>query len=96
MPSKMTQTQARRAAATLDALGAVDEVLTPPRGKLTKAQPQALHAYATDPSFEPDETLLGLLDTDERTRGDFQRMLENPAVYYMPRMAAASSFEFTG
>ncbi|MEK9752894.1 MAG: hypothetical protein VW338_06745 [Rhodospirillaceae bacterium] len=93
MVSKMTTAQTRLAAAALDALGAVDDVLATPKGSPSKAQPQALYAYATDPSYQPDATLLRLLHGDARTQADFQRLLENTASYYIPRMAAASSGE---
>ncbi len=95
MAEKMTHAEVRLATAALDALGAVDDVLLPPRSALAKAAPSALYAYVTDPGYEPDDNLRRLLEADAGAQADVQRMVENTAIYHMPRMAAASSGEIS-
>lgn len=91
MAEKLSPTEARLADAALDALATIDRVLTPSVDRPAKASPTALHAYATDPAFEPDGALLTLLDTDPAAQADFQRLLENTSFFHMPQMAAAST-----
>lgn len=50
-----------------------------------------LYAYATQPDHVPSATLLAALDTEGRVRRDFESLLQNVSVYWMPQVAAASS-----
>ncbi|MBT3765050.1 MAG: hypothetical protein HOF84_04290 [Rhodospirillales bacterium] len=59
-------------------------------GKIAFAE---LYAYATDPNFSPAPDLLKALDDDAQLSADFQRLLANTSMLYMPQVAAASSGE---
>lgn len=50
-----------------------------------------VYAYATDPRHQPRAELLSALDGDLRVRRDFEALLRNISVYWMPQVAAASS-----
>jgi hypothetical protein len=52
-----------------------------------------LYAYATDSNFSPSSDLLQALEGDAQLSADFQRLLANTAMLYMPQVAAASSGE---
>ncbi len=54
-----------------------------------------IYAYATQPQHEPSAELLSALDGDVRVRRDFEALLRNVSVYWMPQVAAASSGEIS-
>jgi len=88
MAEKLSRAEVALAEETLDALSAVDRLSEP---AMAKASPSALHAYATDPDYDADERLLEQLRTDAALQADFQRLLNNTSLYFMPRLAAAST-----
>ena len=69
---------------------ALTSFISGPGGKVAFAD---LYAYATDPDFLPAQDLLNALDEDVRLSADFQRLLANTSMLYMPQVAAASSGE---
>jgi len=91
MIEKLTPADSALAEAALETMAAMDGMLAHDDSALSKASPSALHAYATDPSYQPDAPLLHLLAVDDAVQADFQRLLTNTSVYHMPQMAAASS-----
>ena len=50
-----------------------------------------IYAFATQPNYKPSGALLSALDSDSRVRRDFEALLRNVSVYWMPQVAAASS-----
>ena len=60
-------------------------------GKSTTIGFSEIHAYATRPDHSPSDALLRALDSDGRVRRDFEALLKNVSVYWMPQVAAASS-----
>jgi hypothetical protein len=88
MAEKLSRAEVALAEDTLDALAAVDRLSEP---AAAKASPSALYAYATDPDYDADEHLREQLRTDAALQADFQRLLNNTSLYFMPRLAAAST-----
>jgi hypothetical protein len=52
-----------------------------------------IYAYATRPDHSPSAALLRALDSAGPVRRDFEALLKNISVYWMPQVAAASSGE---
>ena len=75
---------------TLDATNMAGHLLKGD-GKSTTVGFSEIHAYATRPDHSPSDALLRALDSDGRVRRDFEALLKNVSVYWMPQVAAASS-----
>ena len=75
---------------TLDATNMAGHLLKGD-GKSTTVGFSEIHAYATQPDHSPSDALLRALHSDGRVRRDFEALLKNVSVYWMPQVAAASS-----
>ena len=77
--------------AALDTLTTLD-IIFPSSGEgKTKAKPQMMFDYATNPNYQPDDEFLQLLGSDQNIQNDFTIMLQNISHQFMPRVAAAST-----
>ena len=52
-----------------------------------------IYAYATQPNYRPSDALRLALTSDSGVRRDFEMLLKNVSIYWMPKVAAASSGE---